>query len=145
MKIEALVAERLDEVAELERLCFAEPWSAESLALLTREGGIAFVAVEEGRAVAYGGMLTVLDEGQITNIATHPAYRRRGLGRGVTEALLAYAGENGIVSVSLEVRESNAAAIALYTALGFVECGKRANFYRRPTEAALVMVWQQDA
>ena len=143
-EIERLSARHLPDVAELERLCFAEPWSESSLALLTREGGVGFAVLSEGKAVAYGGMLTVLDEGQITNVAVHPDYRRCGYGRAVTEALLAYAQKAGLVTVSLEVRESNLPAISLYRALGFAACGRRAGFYRKPTEAALIMVWQKD-
>lgn len=144
IEIERLSPDHLADVAALERLCFAEPWSESSLAMLTREGGVGFAVCEQGRAVAYGGMLTVLDEGQITNVAVHPDCRRRGYGRAVTEALLSYARQTGLASVSLEVRESNAPAIALYTALGFATCGKRQGFYRKPTEAALVMVWRRD-
>ena len=88
--------------------------------------------------------MTVLDEGQITNIAVSPEHRRRGFGEAVTRALLDYAAERGIVSVSLEVRESNAAAIALYEKLGFERRGVRKGFYRAPTEAAIVMVWDNE-
>ena len=140
-KTERMTSAHLPDVAELETLCFAEPWSESSLALLTREGGVAFVVCEQGRAMAYGGMLTVLDEGQITNVAVHPDARRRGYGRVITESLLAYAKEHGLASISLEVRDSNEAAIALYRACGFEICGRRRGFYRKPTEDALIMVW----
>ena len=83
-----------------------------------------------------------VDEGQITNIATHPDYRRRGYGKAIVEALIKYAKQNGLDSISLEVRESNAAAIELYTGLGFKVEGKRRDFYTKPTEAALVMIWR---
>ena len=136
-----MTARHLADVAELERLSFAEPWSADSLRLLLGETGVAFVVCDGARAVAYGGMMCVAGEGQITNVAVHPDYRRRGYGREVTEALLRYAAENGFFEVSLEVRASNAAAIALYRAQGFATCGMRRNFYRKPTEDALVMVW----
>ena len=141
MKTERMTQVHLSDVAELERLCFAEPWSESSLALLTREGGVAFVVCEQDRAIAYGGMMTVLDEGQITNVAVHPDARRRGYGYMITEALVAYAKECGLSSISLEVRESNEAAIALYRACGFDVCGRRRGFYRKPVEDALIMVW----
>ena len=140
-KAERMTPGHLSDVAELEKLCFAEPWSESSLSLLTREGGVAFVVCEEGRAVAYGGMMTVLDEGQITNVAVHPDCRRRGYGRVIAEALVVYAKDNGLVSISLEVRESNEAAISLYRACGFEICGRRRGFYRKPVEDALIMVW----
>ena len=143
------IAVRLDtshlaDVAELERLCFAEPWSENSLSLLLRDGGVGFVVCEGDRAVAYGGMLCVAGEGQITNVAVHPDARRRGYGRTVMQALLGYAEEKALFEISLEVRESNEAAIALYRALGFAVCGVRRNFYQRPTENALVMLWHRE-
>ena len=137
-----LTEAHLAEVAALERLCFSEPWSENSLRMLTETGGVGFVALSDGHVMAYGGMTTVLDEGAVTNIATHPSARRQGLGRAVTEALLTYARDHGIRAVFLEVRESNEAAIRLYGALGFRACGVRKNFYRQPTESAIQMVWE---
>ena len=141
IRVERFCQAHLSDVAALEGLCFAEPWSEESLRLLLGETAVGFVVTEAGRAVAYGGMLCVAGEGQITNIAVHPDCRRRGFGRAVTEALLDFARERGLCEVSLEVRESNEAAIALYRLLGFTACGVRRNFYQRPTENALVMLW----
>lgn len=141
-----LIAEEshLDGIAELERLSFSEPWSRESLTLLLREGGLAVVACKDGRVLAYGGMTYVLDEGSVTNIATHPNFRRQGLGRAVTERMLLEARQRGLSHVFLEVRESNHAARALYEGLGFCVCGVRKNFYRKPTESALQMVWSAE-
>ena len=140
--VERISESTLDGAAELERLCFSSPWSREALRMLCGDGGIGFVALEKEsrRVLAYGGMMTVLDEGQITNIATHPDARRKGLGEKVTGALIGYGEENGIVLFSLEVRESNAAAISLYEKLGFVRSGVRKNFYRLPVENAVVML-----
>ena len=134
----------LPQVAELERLCFSEPWSQESLRLLLADGGFSVVAVEEGRVLAYGGMTYVLDEGSVTNIAVRPECRRQGLGRRVTEGLLCGAKARGVRSVFLEVRESNLPAVALYRSEGFVPCGMRKNFYRHPVESAILMVWNGD-
>lgn len=129
----------LRDAAELERLCFSEPWSENSLRMLTEKGGVGFCVLAEERAVAYGGMTCVLDEGQITNIAVHPNFRRRGFGGRIVSELLNYARENGIAAVFLEVRCSNAAAISLYTSFGFECVGERKGFYRLPTENALIM------
>ncbi len=142
--------EHLSQVAEIEKHCFSEPWSERSLELLLegqdRVGngsGVGFVCLVpdgEGQTVcAYGGMLCVLDEGQITNIATHPEYRRKGLGHRIVASLVEYARRNGLVTISLEVRESNTAAIELYKKFGFEMLGRRPNFYKAPTEAALIM------
>ena len=130
--------------ARLEELCFSEPWSEKALEMLLSENAVGFAVMDGREVLAYGGMMTVLDEGQITNIAVSPEHRRRGFGEAVTRALLDYAAERGIVSVSLEVRESNAAAIALYEKLGFERRGVRKGFYRAPTEAAIVMVWDNE-
>ncbi len=128
-------------VAELEKLCFCCPWSEEALELLLGESAVGFCAVDElGTVLAYGGMMCVLDEGEITNIATHPSARRMGLGRAVVSALLEYGKAHGLVSFSLEVRESNSAAISLYESLGFERVGIRKNFYTKPTENAVIMI-----
>ena len=140
MELLLMRAEHLEDVAELERLCFAEPWSARALELLLGDGAFAFVCTEDGVAVAYGGMLTVLDEGQITNVAVHPAYRRRGLGRRVLQSMLCEAEKRGLREISLEVRASNQAAITLYEQAGFLRVGRRRNFYKQPVEDALVMI-----
>ena len=138
---EKMTADAIPGAAELEKLCFAEPWSAKSLELLTNDGiGVGMVCRKDGIVCAYGGMLVAVDEGQITNIATHPDFRRMGYGKAVVEALIKYAKNNRLESISLEVRESNKAAIQLYSDLGFKVEGKRKDFYTKPTEAALVMV-----
>ena len=129
-------------VAAIERECFAAPWSEAALAGLIENGGFAMVAVEDGAVVAYGGMLTVLDEGQITNIAVAPDCRRRGYGLAVMEALEREARVRGLVQISLEVRASNEAAIGLYRRLSYREAGRRKGFYRHPVEDALVMIRQ---
>ena len=130
----------LFQVAELEALCFSEPWSEKSLELLLGETATGFVCVRDGRVLAYGGMLIAPDEGQITNVAVHPDARREGLGRAIVDALIDEARARGLEQISLEVRVSNLAAIALYERAGFAIAGKRKNFYRRPTEDALVML-----
>ena len=135
-----LTKEHLGDVAELERLCFSEPWSEKALELLLSDDAIGFVCLQDGRAVAYGGMLWAVDEGQVTNVAVHPDARRHGYARAIVEAFADAARAKGAVQISLEVRQSNAAAIALYEAHGYVEVGKRKNFYRNPREDALIMI-----
>ena len=141
---EKITEAHLDGVAELEKICFSQPWSKNSLKLLTNDGiGVGMVCSCDGKICAYGGMMCAIDEGQITNIATHPDYRHRGYGRAIVEALIKYAKNNGLDSISLEVRESNQAAISLYTKLGFKVEGKRKDFYTKPVESALVMIWRK--
>ena len=137
----------LNGAAELEKLCFSSPWSASSLELLTNDGiGVGYVLTlptapdAEPTVVAYGGMLITVDEGQITNVAVHPDHRRKGFGDAIVRSLLRHAKDERLESVSLEVRASNTAAIALYKRAGFTEAGRRKGFYTKPTEDALVMV-----
>lgn len=139
MEIVRLSREHIPAVAEIERLCFSSPWSESSLELLLGGDGVGFVALCDGQVIAYGGMMTVLDEGQISNIATHPSYRRMGAARYVTEALAEYGRERALAEIYLEVRVSNAGAIALYEKCGFFKVGERKGFYRCPTEDAFVM------
>ena len=131
--------EHLSAVAEIEQISFSDPWSVESLELMLGEQAMGLVALEDGRLLGYVGMMCVLDEGQIINVATHPDSRRRGVGRALMSAIEQSAKERGIVFLSLEVRESNAAARSLYSSLGWVECGIRKNFYSKPTENACIM------
>ena len=97
--LQLLTEEHLGDVAELEGLCFSEPWSEGSLGLLTRDGNFGVAICEDGRVVAYGGMTCCLDEGAVTNIAVHPDLRRQGLGRAVVLGMLDEARKRGIRSV----------------------------------------------
>lgn len=135
-----MTAAHIPEVAELEKLCFSTPWSAQSLELLTREGiGTGVVYIEDGKVVAYGGMLCVVDQGQITNVAVHPDYRRRGIGRAIVGALLKIAMDERFEEVTLEVRKSNEGAQALYRSMGFRAIATRPGFYSKPTEDGVIM------
>lgn len=129
------------EVARLERICFSAPWSADSLRReLDTPGAAFFVAENEaGVPVGYVGAHIVLDEGYIANLAVHPDYRRRGVASALLERLEALAAQRGLAFWSLEVRESNAAAIRLYTRHGYAVTGRRPGFYRAPPEDALLM------
>ena len=137
--IEKMSREHLSEVASIEEMSFSLPWSLESLELMLTEQASALVALEDGRFLGYVGMMCVLDEGQIINVAVHPDARRRGVGRTLMQAAEAYAKERGIVFLSLEVRESNIAARSLYSSLGWEEQGIRKGFYSHPVENACVM------
>ena len=105
-----------------------------------RHGRI-FVAEREetGEVLGYAGMEFVCGEGYLDNVAVFPKARRQGAGRALVGALLTYAKAHGGSFVTLEVRPSNAAAIALYESLGFAEAGRRRHFYRDPMEDALLL------
>lgn len=136
---ERLNESHLDGVAELERLCFSAPWSKDSLRLLLRDGNYGTVALDGGTVVSYAGLIRALDEGEITNVATHPDHRKKGHARSVLLALIETARETGLVRITLAVRVSNTAARELYTSLGFRDCGLRKNFYARPREDGAIM------
>ena len=142
MTVEKLTAAHLAQVAELETLCFADPWSENALGLLLSDGAYGAVCIEDGHVMAYGGVLWALDEGQITNIATHPNARRRGMGAAVLEHLIKEARSRGCDQLSLEARVSNIPAISLYERYGFLKMGLRRGFYKHPTEDAYVMCLQ---
>ena len=137
--IKTVSKEHLDEIAEIENACFAQPWSQKSLELLLGKQATALVALQGGRVVGYVGMTYVLDEGQITNLGVLPEARRHGIGRALMRELESIALQKGIYFLSLEVRESNSAARSLYCSLGWGECGIRKNFYTQPLENAVVM------
>ena len=138
--VSRIVPDILSEIAEIERECFSTPWSAEALSILTVEPNVGFYIACDGRAVGYIGMQTVLDEGQITDIAVIPSYRRRGIARNLLAALIEYARANAINVLFLEVRESNLPALSLYRdTFGFEIVGVRKGFYTRPREDAYNM------
>lgn len=129
------------QVAAIERQCFPDPWSERMLREhLDNQCAAALVARgEDGMILGYGGLLVVLDEGYITNIAVAESCRRKGLGRAMLSALIDHCRESGASFLTLEVRQSNAPAIALYESMGFLPEGRRKNFYRQPTEDAILM------
>ena len=139
IEIKRLEAKYISDVAKIEALCFSEPWSENAFSILLGDGAFGMVALLDGVVAAYGGMLFVLDEGQITNIATHPEYRREGLGRMIVEALECEAKTLGLSDLFLEVREQNAAARKLYSSCGWEEIGLRKKFYSKPTDNAVLM------
>ena len=138
MKIVVMQERHLAALAEIERACFHAPWS-ENMLREELGKGIFLVAEQDGRTAGYVGCQTVLDEGYITNVAVSPDFRRQGIARALIAELTAKAGENKLAFVTLEVRESNAPAIALYNGAGFAPVGKRKNFYSNPTENAVLM------
>ena len=97
------------------------------------------MAEQDGRTAGYVGCQTVLDEGYITNVAVSPDFRRQGIARALIAELTAKAGENKLAFVTLEVRESNAAARALYESEGFEQVGRRPRYYVLPCEDALIL------
>ncbi len=128
------------EISQIERYCFSEPTSEEALRLyIDNENMKALVLSSEQGVLAYCSFVAVCGEIQIVNLATHPDARRRGYARKLLCGLIEGYKKYGFTSFSLEVRESNTAAISLYGSLGFRTVGSRVNFYKNPTENALLM------
>lgn len=140
ISIEKMCADHVSQIAELEKACFSDPWSASSIASeLENPLSMWLVAVENGRVLGYVGSQAVLGEADMMNLAVCPAERRRGIAQALAEALCAALLEQGNHSLSLEVRVSNMPARSLYEKLGFVQVGCRKNYYRCPKEDALIL------
>ena len=141
VRIVPMNADHLDEVAELERICFSAPWSRNMLAEELDNALSAFlVALDgDGKVVGYAGVQVILDEGYITNVAVRPEWRRRGVAGKLLQVFLDFAQANHLAFLTLEVRESNYGAIALYGSRGFRSVGRRRNYYEHPREDAVIM------
>lgn len=136
LTIVTMAEAHLTALAEIEQCCFAHPWSEQGLRDELGHG-LFWVALQGDVVCGYIGCQTVLDEGYITNVAVHPDCRRRGVAQALLAALHAQAA--ALAFITLEVRQSNAAAIALYTQAGYQPVGARKGFYSHPTEDALLM------
>ena len=133
-------AEHIRQIEEIERDCFSRPWTAEQLKSQMRDEQHEFIAAVDGsRVFGDAGLMYVLDEGYISNVAVHPDARRQGIGDALIDVLAAKAAELELAFLTLEVRESNAPAIALYAKHGFHPVGKRKNYYDAPKEDAVLM------
>ncbi len=127
-------------LAELDKECFSVPWSQKSFVdECNNKIATYFVAKENGEVIGYGGFWHVADEGDITNIAVAPIHRRKGVASRILEEMIKTANQKKLSLLTLEVRESNIAAIALYEGFGFEKIGKRKNYYTNPKEDALIM------
>lgn len=128
------------QVAALEKICFSDPWSEASVAgELTNELSLWLVAVENDTVLGYVGSQTVLDSTDIMNVAVDPAQRGKGIAKALLTELEQQLRQQGVTSILLEVRPSNAPAVGLYTSLGFVQVGRRPRYYQNPREDALIL------
>lgn len=133
--------EDLPAVAELEAACFSEPWSEQAFRdALKQPEALMMTAIGMGNnPMGYCGIYLSADEGEITNVAVHPDHRKQGIADVILTEVLSKAQKRGAQIIYLEVRESNLPAQKLYEKHGFESCGIRKNFYRKPTEHAIVM------
>lgn len=133
--------ELVPQIAALEEQCFSLPWTEAQLISQLPDERHEFIAAldENGRVAGYVGMMFVLDEGYISNVAVDSSLRRRGIGDALIAEMNSRAQKRGLAFVTLEVRESNAPAIALYAKHGYVRVGERKNYYDFPRENAILM------
>ncbi len=140
MEITVMTDAHVPQIAALEVLCFHDPWDVGSIASeLTNPLSLWLVAMEGDAVVGYIGSQTVLDESDMMNVAVHPDFRRRGIAEALVLTLAAKLKEKGSTCLALEVRVSNAPAVALYEKLGFTQAGLRRNYYRNPKEDAYIL------
>jgi ribosomal-protein-alanine N-acetyltransferase len=140
MMIQKMNAAHVPQIAQLEKLCFSDPWSENSIASELNSRLSDWLVVTEGeQVVAYVGAQTVIDSSDMMNIAVHPDFRRRGIAEMLVAALEEQLRQRGSKMLLLEVRDSNAPAIALYEKLGFHQAGLRKNYYRNPKEDARIL------
>ena len=133
-------AAHVSQVAALEKICFADPWSEMSIASeLQNLWSYWLVALEDDRVIGYVGSQSSIDEADIMNVAVHPDFRRQGIAEALINRLVADLKERDIHALLLEVRASNTPAITLYEKLGFSQVGRRKNYYHNPKEDALIL------
>lgn len=134
----------LDGVTEIEKEIFSQPWSKTSFAdSLKSKNTMYVVAEDDGDVKGYCGMYLSFTEGNITNVAVSSSCRRQNIAHNMLNYILELAKEKGITDTFLEVRETNVPAIKLYEGLGFEKAGIRKNYYKMPTENALIM-WKHN-
>ena len=127
-------------MAALERLCFTTPWTEAMLEEELYNDTASFIVAQraDGEVLGYAGLHVILDEGYIDNVAVRPEYRRQGVADRLLDVFCRF-GQARLAFLTLEVRPSNTAAVALYEKHGFREAGRRKNYYENPTEDALLL------
>ena len=140
MRIVKMDADHVTQVAELETLCFSDPWSETSVASeLANPLSCWLVSLEDDRVAGYVGSQTVVGETDMMNIAVHPDFRRKGIAEALVAALVEELKKLESHCLTLEVRASNEPAQKLYEKLGFSQIGRRPKYYRNPREDALIL------
>ena len=140
MIITKMTESHVAQVAELEKLCFRDPWSENSVASELHNALSLWLVAVDGELVAgYVGSQTVMDESDMMNVAVHPDYRKQGIATALILGLVEELRKRGSRSLTLEVRASNENAISVYSKLDFQEVGRRKNYYRNPREDALIL------
>lgn len=140
MNIIKMTQSHIKQVAQIERLCFSHPWSEESINdSFINPCNRFYVSVEENKVAGYIGLSVIIDEGYILNVAVHPDYQGKGIGKALVKTVDDFAIKNNLAFVTLEVRLSNEKAISLYQSFGFTKVGERRDYYSNPKENALLL------
>lgn len=130
----------VEQIADLEKLCFSDPWSERSIASeLSNPLSCWIVAMDGDDLAGYVGSQSVMGWSDMMNLAVAPAYRRKGVAEQLVNTLIAHLRQQSVTCLTLEVRVSNIPAISLYEKLGFVQVGRRPNYYHAPKEDALIL------
>ena len=143
-RITPMTLSHLPQVAALEKRCFPnDPWSEGVFrsALDNPDTAVLLAEGEDGTLLGYAVLYTVLDEGNLDNIAVAPEFRRQGVADALLSTLTGFA-RGHLARLFLEVRASNAPALTLYRKYGFAEVGRRKNYYEHPREDAILMTWE---
>ncbi len=140
MDIRLMCKEDIPQLAQMEKLCFSDPWSENAFLYELRNPlSVWLVAAADDLVLGYVGSQTVMDESDMMNLAVLPQYRRQGIGEKLVTSLIEHLKTRGSVSLTLEVRVSNSNAISLYQKMGFSQVGRRPNYYRNPKEDAFIL------
>lgn len=140
MIIRQMKSNDIPAIAELEKLCFSDPWSENSIASeLCNPLSYWLVAEDNGKIAGYVGSQSVLDAADMMNLAVSPDCRQQGVAQALVKELMRHLHKNKVIALLLEVRVSNTPAISLYEKLGFVQVGRRPKYYHNPREDALIL------
>ncbi len=142
--IRQATADDVEDIYTIEKLCFPDPWSRDAVTYELTENPRAFYVVAEhsGEVVGYAGLWWIVDEGHITNVAVKPGFRHRHIGDGIIKVLLEHTVAEGIKHHTLEVKNSNEAAIRLYKKHGFEVEGVRRKYYQNKHDA--LIMWRHE-
>lgn len=139
MRFEPLKYEHLRQMAEIEREAFDTPWTENMfIPEVESKDAVYLVGTRGDEVVCYGGFHKVLDEAHITNIAVKSTQRGRGVGKMLMSALIERAKQSGVRYITLEVKDSNTAAIAMYLGFGFRVEGLRKKYYANKYDALIM-------
>lgn len=136
----------LEQVEALEHACFSRPWPIDMLRRQLPSDRHEFLVAARGEEVlGYIGMLHVMDEGYISNVAVKETERRNGVGSMLVETMMRRCEALSLLFVTLEVRASNEPAIRLYDRFSFAPVGRRKGYYDAPKEDAVLMTryWKE--